>query len=460
MKNKSVILKSDSYKFSQWNQYPKDTTRVFSYIESRGGTEDTMMALLQYVIVENLCTPITMADVDYAEKRITKHGLPFNREGWEYIVKEHGGKLPLSIRAVPEGTVVPSKNVLVSVVNTDPKCYWLTSYIETLLLRVWYPITVATTSLNCKRVIKKFLTETADCLDGLPFKLHDFGYRGVSSEESAAIGGAAHLFNFMGGDTFAANELLNDYYDADMASYSIPASEHSTITSWERKNEKAAYENMLETYGKGPIFACVSDSYNIFEAIKMWGTMKDRIKELGTTVVVRPDSGDPEVMSVQCVEELGTAFGFTWNSKGYRVLNNVRVIYGDGIDNPRVIENILTNLKIRKWSAENIAFGMGGGLLQKCNRDTFKFAMKCSAIVKNETEMVEVYKEPVGMPEKNSKRGFLDLVLENGKYKTVNIPWYDKPSENSVMREVYRNGELLIEENLETVRARANAACA
>lgn len=455
MKKTSIVLQADSYKFSQYKQYPKGTTRVFSYIESRGGTDEIMMFGLQYIIKNHLLDRVTQFDIDYAEKRIKAHGLPFNREGWEYIVNEHNGKLPLCIRALPEGTVVGTKQVIAVVYNTDPKCAWLTSYIETLLLRVWYPITVATNSYECKKIIKNILTETADNIDGLPFKLHDFGYRGVSSEESAAIGGAAHLVNFMGSDTFAANELLTEYYGADMASFSIPASEHSTITSWGRENERQAYENMLETYGTGPIFACVSDSYNIFEAIKMWGTMKDRIKELGTTLVVRPDSGDPEVMSVQCVEELGTAFGFTWNSKGYRVLNNVRVIYGDGIDSPRVINNILTNLRMRKWSADNIAFGMGGGLLQKCNRDTYKFAMKCSGVVLNETESREVYKEPLGMSDKNSKRGFLDLVLEDGKYKSVNVPSYDAVAENSVLRTVYLNGDLVVDDTLEAIRGRA-----
>lgn len=451
----SIILSQDSYKFSQWVQYPPNTTRVYSYIEARKGTE-TLVFGPQGLIKKHFLTPITKEDIDYAESRILPHGLPFNRTGWEHILNKHGGYLPLSISAVPEGTRVPTSNILMSVYNTDPACYWLTSYIETTLVRVWYPITVATISMQCRDIIKKFLEETADNTEGLPFKLHDFGFRGVSSEESAGIGGAAHLINFMGSDTFEANEYLTKYYGATMASFSIPASEHSTITSWTRELEFEAYKNMLEQFGgKGKILACVSDSYNIFEAIKMWGKLKSRIQELETTVVVRPDSGDPEVMSVQCVEALDQEFGHTVNSKGFKVLNNVRVIYGDGISYPSVIRTILANLKLRGYSADNIAFGMGGGLLQKCDRDTYSFAMKCSAIVKNETEMVNVYKDPFGMSSKKSKQGFLDLIKTENGYLTVNKSHYDVIVIGSQMREVYRNGKLLIDENLETIRNRA-----
>merc|ERR1719182_466616 len=137
----------------------------------------------------------------------------FNREGWEYILKEHGGKLPIIIKAVPEGTTVPNKNVLMTVVNTDPKCYWLTNYLETLLVQVWYPITVATQSREQKKIIAKYLKAQGSGIEGLGFKLHDFGFRGVSSTESAAIGGCAYLVNFLGTDTMAALMCAKKYYN-------------------------------------------------------------------------------------------------------------------------------------------------------------------------------------------------------------------------------------------------------
>jgi nicotinamide phosphoribosyltransferase len=231
----SIILRTDSYKFSMWNQYPKGTTHISSYIESRGGEDKSVFFGPQAFIKDYLLTPITMADIDRAEKIVTAHGLPFNREGWEIIVREYNGYLPLEIQALPEGTVMETKNVQMQVVNTDPRMWWLTSYIETALLRaVWYPSTVATKSRKMKVLIAKALQETSDVpvMDQLMFKLHDFGARGASSGETAALGGMAHLVNFMGTDTAEALVAVMAYYNTDqVVGFSIPASEHSVATS-------------------------------------------------------------------------------------------------------------------------------------------------------------------------------------------------------------------------------------
>lgn len=453
--NKSIVLRTDSYKFGHFKQYPNNTTKVFSYIESRGGVfENSVFFGLQYLIKEYLTTPVTMEEVEYARTRTAAHGVPFNYDGWKYIVEELGGKLPLKIRAVKEGTIMPVKNVMVTMENTDPKCYWLTSYVETLLLKVWYPITVATTSKECKNIISSYLEETADSSEGLPFKLHDFGYRGVSSEESAAIGGAAHLLNFMGTDTFNAIEHLTKYYGADMAGFSIQATEHSTVTSHGREGEFDFYSKFLDLTKGDAIAACVSDSYNIYEAIKMWGKLKDKIIENETILVVRPDSGDPVSMSLECCQHLDREFGSIINSKGFKLLNNVRVIYGDGISGPSKIREILINLIKAGYSADNIAFGCGGGLLQKLDRDTMKFAMKCSAI-EADGKFIPVYKEPITDPGKNSKRGFLDLIKVNGEYKTIEKET-SEPLDNSELITYYENGELLVNQNLEEIRNLTN----
>ena len=453
MKKKNLILQTDSYKTSHWLQYPPNTSNVFSYIESRGGEHAyTVMFGLQYIIKEYLTRQVTQEDIDQAQKVLTAHGVPFHKEGWQYIVNELNGYLPLRIKAVPEGTVVPTHNVLVTVENTDPKCYWLTSYVEPVCMKDWYPITVATQSRVMKQTIARFLEETADNLDGLPFKLHDFGYRGVSSEESAAIGGAAHLVNFMGTDNLAALSFLEEYYGGEIAEgVSIPASEHSTVTVWGQENEAKMFENMVDAYADQPIFACVSDSYDIFAAPEKWGKLKDKLTKNETLLVVRPDSGDPEEVSVKTIELLDKEFGSTTNSKGYKVLNGVRVIYGDGIRSPRVVHDLLANLRLRKYSAENMAFGMGGGLLQMVNRDTLQFAMKCSSAIVD-GKQVDVYKDPVTDPGKKSKRGRLDLVKVDGEFKTVREEETDLPSE---LITVYENGKLLVEQTIGEIRERA-----
>ncbi|MBU6246647.1 MAG: nicotinate phosphoribosyltransferase, partial [Xanthomonadaceae bacterium] len=323
----NLLLNTDSYKASHWLQYPPGTDQTFFYVESRGGEYDkTVFFGLQAILKEYLSAPVTHADVDEARGFFAAHGEPFNEAGWRRIVDVHGGRLPLRIRAVPEGSVVPTHQALVTLESTDPDAFWLPSYLETLLLRLWYPVTVATVSWHVKQTLRTYLEKTSDAPDEqLPFKLHDFGARGVSSAESAALGGMAHLVNFQGSDTVSGVLAAKRYYGAPMAGFSIPAAEHSTITSWGRDREVDAFRNMLTQFGKpGALLAVVSDSYDIYRAIdEHWGkTLKDEVIRSGATVVIRPDSGDPVEVVHECLVRLDAAFGSTVNSKGYKVLNH------------------------------------------------------------------------------------------------------------------------------------------
>jgi nicotinamide phosphoribosyltransferase len=461
---KNILLNTDSYKTSMFKQYPAGTTGVYSYIESRGGVYDTTLFFgLQAFIKEYLLEPITQADIDVADEILTAHGEPFNRSGWEYILREHEGYLPVVIRAVPEGTVVPVKNVLATIENTDPECFWLTTYLETALLRaVWYPTTVATQSKSIKNVIKGFLEKTGDP-SGIDFKLHDFGARGVSSLESAGLGGAAHLVNFMGSDTLSGVLAAREYYNGGVAGFSIPAAEHSTITSWGRANEVDAYRNMLRQFGReGSILAVVSDSYDVFNAAsKLWGEeLKEEVIASGATVVIRPDSGDPETVCAKLVEILAQKFGYTTNDKGYKVLNNVRLIQGDGV-NERTIRNILGRFQAFGWSADNIAFGMGGALLQIVDRDTQRFAMKCSS-AKINGMWVNVQKDPITDAGKKSKAGRVKLWTNSGgEFASGVTPptgWTDKGigGWSEALQTVYMDGALFNEIDFATVRANSN----
>ncbi len=462
---KNILLNTDSYKVSMFKQYPTGTTGVYSYIESRGGRYDrTVFFGLQAFIKEYLSVPITQADIDIAEEILTAHGEPFNRQGWQYILDKHNGYLPVVIRAVPEGTVVPVKNVLATIENTDPECFWLTTWLETALLRaIWYPTTVATQSWTIKQVIAEYLEKTGDPTL-IDFKLHDFGARGVSSLESAGIGGAAHLVNFMGSDTISGVLFAREYYNAGISGFSIPAAEHSTITSWGRDNEVKAYENMVKQFGKpGAIVAVVSDSYDIFNAAsKLWGEdLRQSVIDSGATVVIRPDSGDPVEVNRRLVEILGEKFGYTVNEKGFKVLNNVRLIQGDGV-NELTIRSILGAFMAMGWSADNIAFGMGGALLQALDRDTQKFAMKCSSAEIN-GEWIDVQKDPVTDSGKKSKKGRVQLWTNSGGEFASEIAepkyWSDKGigGWTSAMVEVFRDGKLVNEISFEQVRANAKA---
>ena len=453
----NIIVDTDSYKASHFLQYPPHTTRLFSYLESRGGKYPaTRFFGLQYILKRYLSTVVTAADVEEARALIVAHGEPFPYDGWMRVVNTHGGKLPLEVRAVPEGTLVPTHNVLMTVTNTDPELPWLVGWFETMLMRVWYPTTVATQSYYLKQIIRKALEDTSDHAEAeLPFKLHDFGSRGVSSRESAGLGGLAHLTNFMGSDTLEALRTGRNYYGTDVAAYSIPAAEHSTITSWGKAHEVEAYRNMVNTFAKpGAVFAVVSDSYDLKYAINVhWGeTLCQQVEESGATLVVRPDSGEPAAMVRLAVRALDAKFGSDLNSKGYKVLRHVRVMQGDGIDEESIRE-ILQTVTGDGFSAENVGFGMGGALLQQVNRDTQRFAYKASAGL-IDGHFQPIYKDPVTDPGKRSKDGVLDLVMENGRYVTKQYQTFETEFPGSVLRVVFRNGELLVDDTLDEVRGR------
>lgn len=462
----SLIVRTDSYKFSQWLQYPADTVNISSYIESRGGEPESVFFGLQAFIKDYLLDPISMLDIDRAEKIVTAHGLPFNREGWEIIVNEHRGYLPLTIQAVPEGTVMPTHNVQVQVRLTkdDARLAWLVSYIETCLLRgVWYPSTVATKSRKFKKMIATALLRSSDVpvSEQIAFKLHDFGARGASSGETAMLGGMAHLVNFMGTDTAESLVGAMHYYNTEaVVGFSIPASEHSTITSWGRENEVDAYENMIDKFaGPGKIYACVSDSYNLWDAISnLWGQkLRDKVISSGGTLVVRPDSGKPVEVVVKSLQLLATAFGTTTNRKGYKVLPScVRLIQGDGI-NEESLPEILEAVMKAGFSIDNLAFGMGGGLLQAWNRDTLKYAMKASARKTADGNWVGFSKDPITDHGKQSKEGRLGLTfsLGLGSVTIRTVPEELAQKQGNLLREVFRDGALLVEDSFETVRERA-----
>ena len=458
----NLLLNTDSYKASHFRQYRQGSELVSSYIEARAGDGETSEMLffgLQIFLMQYLSNPITGADVEEAEAFWTAHGEPFNRQGWMHIVDHHKGRLPVRIEAVKEGSLISVKNVLVQIVNTDPACFWLTSYLETALLRaVWYPTTVATRSRAAVEMIRKALVQTDGDDTGLEFKLHDFGARGATSLEQAGIGGCAHLVNSMGTDTAIGAVYARNFYGADMAGFSIPAAEHSTMTAWGGEaGELEAMRNIITQHPSG-LVACVSDSYDLFRAIEdYWGdALKDAVlSRADGFLVVRPDSGNPTEIVPKVIEALGAKFGFETTTKGYRILNpKVRVLQGDGITQESLEEN-LEALVNRGLAIGNIAFGMGGGLLQKVDRDTFAFAMKASAIW-IDGKWQDVFKDPkTAAGTKTSKKGRLALVKDAaGCFRTIRFEEL-KNTVNNLLETVYENGEIKRFQTFDEIRALA-----
>jgi nicotinamide phosphoribosyltransferase len=316
----------------------------------------------------------------------------------------------------------------------------------------------------CKEVILDGLNKTSDDPNGeISFKLHDFGARGASSHESAGMGGLAHIVNFSGSDTIEGILFGMKYYDAPVSAYGIPASEHSTITSWLKSGEEEAYKNMVDQFAKeGAIFACVSDSYNIYDATRLWATsgLISQVKDKGATVVIRPDSGNPMQVPIDVIKILMEEVGYTVNSKGYKVLpSHVRVIQGDGITRES-LQVLVKNMIDAGLSLSNLAFGMGGGLLQHVNRDDLKFAQKCSAAKVN-NEWRDVYKDPVDSPDKKSLKGRMTVIYNPSTKEYRNYVIHDNVYATPdgfipAMVEVYNNG--IIKENMLTLeQVRSNA---
>lgn len=287
------------------------------------------------------------------------------------------------------------------------------------------------------------------------FMLHDFGYRGVASEEQAWIGGAAHLLSFKGSDTVAGIRMLQHYYDAPMCGFSVPASEHMVMTIRGKEMEIETYIDIVRKHGKGTKFenvplSLVSDTYDVYNVCRFIfenEQLRTLIMERPGTFVIRPDSGEPREVLEKCMEIICENFGFTINSKGFKTMNSkFKLLQGDGITIASMNE-ILNYLENKKWSIDNLIFGSGGGLLQSFNRDTLKFAIKASYAIINNVG-VDVYKDPItASGSKTSKRGVLYTVWnpETG-YDTVNGKQVTEngclPGEN-MLQTVFLNGELL-----------------
>ncbi len=467
-RRESLCLLSDSYKLTHWPMYPPETEYLYAYFESRGSVgpenylNEACFVGVQPTLMKYLTGPVvTGEDVREAAEFAKNHfgQNVFNQAGWEHLVGEHHGHLPVSIRAVPEGTIVSNHNVLMTVENTCRKSAWLVNFLESLLVQAWYPTTIASMGRETKKLIGAYLQHTSGNTGGLEFKLHDFGFRGASSVESAGLGGCAHLINFSGTDNLCGIRTAQEYYGAGMAGFSIPATEHSIMTARGEDGEDLVLDQILNAFPEG-VVATVGDSYDMYRYIDViLAAQREKILARRGTLVVRPDSGDPIIVVLEVLERLGKVFGTTLNARGYKVLpSQVRVIQGDGVDHT-MIRQILEMMQLKRWSTENIAFGMGGALLQRLDRDTMKFAFKASEITISGVAH-PIFKNPVTGPDKASKRGRLKLIknpLANGvTHKTVSL---DEEGED-VLVEVFRDGEIIKKHTFDEVRERAGVGFA
>lgn len=452
------ILDVDSYKAAHQFSYPKNVTGMTSYIEARTKNDVIIPFGLSMYLQKYMTQRVTMAHIDEAEEFFKVHGEPFSRDPWEHIVNEYHGFFPVVIRAVPEGTPVKSSNAIATITCQDPKVFWLSSYVETKIQRaIWYPTTIASMDYAIKRVFKEFYEATGADMNLLPFALHDFGARGVASYEQSEIGGAAHLVNFMGSDTVAGVRAANFYYKEPMAGFSVPATEHSVQCSFGPDDEIGYLDHIITNLAKpGGIVSIVIDGYDVYRAAQtLCTTLKDKIIASGAKVVFRPDSGDMQVVVPRILELQAATFDYDINEKGFKKVRHVGIIQGDGVDHLS-IRSLLGKLKVMGYSADNVVFGTGGALLQKVNRDSYRFCQKASAIM-IDGKWVGISKDPITDPGKRSKEGVLTLVKSNltGEYSTARIDQQRLDSEfEDQMELVYYNGRIMVEPTLAEIRER------
>ena len=474
MQHIPTLLHTDVYKIGHEAQYPEGTSEIYSTLVARSAKWANASVVFgwEYYLKEFLVGGIKPGDAKLFMHYANAILGPDKVSPAAFYALEKLGYWPVEIKSLPEGSLVGSGNVQATFTSTDTRFPWAGGLLEGLLLKVWHPMTVATNSLRLRKVAELFADKTVGNHDHVPYQIHDFGYRGCSSDETAALGGAAHLLSFRGSDTVIGGILLDQYYNADNSTAagdiasSVPASEHSVITSFGRENELAAFHNMLDRYPKG-IVSIVSDSYNLWEVLTTFADeLYERIMTREGTTVFRPDSGCPELILLGdpdapegspahqgALELLWAKFGGTVNALGYRVLDShVSVIYGDGIYFERLLR-IWVGME-RKGFATVPPFGIGGLLLQQFSRDQLGFAFKATHVIVNQ-ESREIYKDPITDSGKRSFKGYVlvERDPQTGLYTTKDQV-SQQEAEGGELRIIFRDGKIYYTQNLQQIRER------
>lgn len=489
---KNLILNTDSYKNRHWEMLHTDIRYLQSIITARNAKKaqlDTRYITLFGIaaMLRDLAQGISREDIEEAEYFSHLHRSPINTANWEYLLNTYGGKLPVVIHAPQEGSLIPLNMPMVRIENTDPKCAWLVSFLETMMLRhIWYGSTIATNCMSLKKVFHRTLSRHIGdhALPMADYMLHNFGARGGSSYESEELSSMAHALYFKGSDSMLANRALFDLYgkDESIALSSVTASEHSvscSLSDFEKRNDFAIAVRMLdilekelnrrdETGGSQPVIvSAVIDTYDPYRfAGEFIGErLKDRVAALGNRggkLVLRPDSGDPLQQPILIAKVLMDKFGYHTNMKGYKVLPEfLGILQGDGV-NPKSIAQIIDNLDNEKIAISNLVFGMGGKLVMPENgRDTYSFAQKATAQKLGGEEWQPLLKAPITDTGKLGLSGHLSTFYNRHShlYQALDIEEMAIRQDDSwqdVMVKQFENGEITHREDFATIRHRAN----
>lgn len=451
---------TDAYKVTHWLQRPEGINKFLSYGEPRkGGQHDKLCFFgLQYIIKEYFMTKVTQENIDEGfEDSLSCFGFEhyFPKHIWQKV--RALGYYPLRIKAVKEGTVVPTSNVFYTIESTEDWFSDMVSHFEDWLMWQWYSCGVATRMFNIHKGIRPAYEKSADN-PFYDFSVNDFGYRGATFNEGACIGGAAALIFSNGTDNMHARKLIRDYYNVAGIGQSVWATEHSVATVWGPGVGEYNYikAQLTRSDPNAPV-SIVIDSYNadnFIEVVVADPEIKKMIMDRPGRTIMRPDSGDPLTNICKYSEMLGSIFGFSINDKGFKVLNhNVGIIQGDGMDEVSIPFNYEEYIKTG-WSAENVVTGSGGGLLEiGLSRDTDRWAVKVCH-VEIDGKSVDVSKTPKSDMTKASKKGKLKLhQTSKSNFLTLessNTPGFEGYTD--VLETVYENGKLMRDQTFTEIR--------
>lgn len=496
------ILNSDSYKQFHFQMYPENMTKLYSNMTPRSynrlGCKHSVWFGLQYYIKEYLINQWnelffnkSLEEVLKEYKRFHKY-FSFTDIPTEHIKKLHKlGYLPLEIKALEEGSLVSARVPYYTITNTHPEHAWLVNFLETQMSTViWDLTTNATISRMYRELLDKYALETTGSTDFVQWQGHDFSQRGRSSVESS-FNQAGHLLSFTGSDTIPAVLFLEKYYGANMETEliasSVPASEHSVMTSYGKEDELTAFQRLLNQFPTG-ILSVVSDSFDLWKVCTEYlPQLKEQILSRDGKLVIRPDSGDP--VDIICGEEhsilvfknnetphpkykgvielLWDIFGGTINEQGYKVLDShIGCIYGDSITLDRA-EQICERLKAKGFASTNIVLGIGSYTFNCNTRDSLGIAVKSTycEITHPETnsspkyiESREIFKDPITDDgTKKSAKGLLCVTLDDNLEIMLmdQVDW--ETEKKGLLEIVFLNGKLIKKTTLQEIRNRLNS---
>ena len=498
--NINPLTQIDYYKADHRRQYPDGTTLVYSNMTPRStkyapkavGVNDKVIFFgLQAFIKDFLINTFNdgffkqpKAKVVTAYKRRMDTSLGKDAISMEHIEALHDlGYLPISIRALPEGSATDARVPFLTIENTKPEFFWITNYLETVLSHyLWKPCTSATAAYKYKQLATRYANETGGDIGFVDFQMHDFSARGMNGTWDSSSSGAGHLTSFVGTDTVSAIDFMEEFYNAnaekELIGCSVPAAEHSCIMAGGMQDEFETFKRFITKVYPNGIASIVSDTWDFWNIVNPNGgtiaKLKKEILARNGKIVIRPDSGDPVKIIVGdkdapavslenkgAIECLWEIFGGTKTDKGYKVLDShIGLIYGDSITLERAYQ-IMHGLKKKGFASTNVVLGVGSFTYTYTTRDTYGFAIKATAAKVN-GEYRELFKDPktdTGM--KKSATGFLSVKKDAyGNFFLKDRVSIEEAHNDSELKEVFRDGKLLKEVSLAEIRETVKATLA